>query len=93
MRNDKGRAAHTGADAVTDHSYSYDAELPDSVEPMPKCDKCGAEITTGLMAVFCPLAEQCEFWVPEQAEFLHELRDEHARDSATPSPMTGEKNG
>ena len=41
----------------------------------PICDKCGAEITTGLMAVFCPLAEECEFWVPEQAEFLRELRN------------------
>lgn len=40
----------------------------------PKCDKCGAEITTGFMAVFCPLAERCEFWVPKQAELLHELR-------------------
>lgn len=41
----------------------------------PRCDKCGAEITTGLMAAFCPLVEECEFWVPEQAEFLHELRE------------------
>ena len=41
----------------------------------PKCDKCGAPITTGLMAVFCPYAEQCEFFVPEQAEFIKELRD------------------
>ena len=43
-------------------------------DPGPLCDRCGAEITTGLMAVFCPLAEECEFWVPEQAEFLRELR-------------------
>ena len=51
-------------------------DLPDWAEP--HCDKCGAPITTGLMAVFCPMAEQCEFWVPEQAEFLHELRASHA---------------
>ena len=42
----------------------------------PRCDKCGAPITTGMMAVICPHAEQCEFWVPEQSEFLRELRGE-----------------
>ena len=41
----------------------------------PTCDKCGAPITTGFMAVFCPQAEDCEFWVPEASEFLHELRE------------------
>jgi hypothetical protein len=25
----------------------------------PKCEKCGAEITTGLMAVLCPLNTEC----------------------------------
>lgn len=35
----------------------------------PRCDKCGAEITTGLMAVFCPRGKECEFWVPEVEEF------------------------
>jgi hypothetical protein len=30
----------------------------------PKCDTCGAEITTGLMAVFCPRGD-CEFMPPE----------------------------
>lgn len=43
----------------------------------PICDKCGVVMTTGLMAVFCPRAEQCVFWVPEQAEFLHELRGDN----------------
>ena len=33
----------------------------------PKCDKCGAEITTGMMAAFCDKREQCEFW-PEPHE-------------------------
>jgi hypothetical protein len=28
----------------------------------PKCGKCGYEITTGLMAVFCPEGSACEFW-------------------------------
>lgn len=35
----------------------------------PRCDKCGAEITTGLMAVFCPRGKECEFWVPELETF------------------------
>lgn len=30
----------------------------------PKCDKCGAPITTGLMAVFCP-RNDCEFMPAE----------------------------
>jgi hypothetical protein len=33
----------------------------------PKCDRCGAPITTGLMAAICPRREQCEFW-PDDAE-------------------------
>lgn len=28
----------------------------------PTCDKCGAEITTGLMVCLCPCREQCAFW-------------------------------
>ena len=35
----------------------------------PTCDKCGAPITTGLMAVFCPAGKECEFWVPEVEQF------------------------
>jgi hypothetical protein len=27
----------------------------------PKCDKCGAPITTGSMAVFCQFARECAF--------------------------------
>jgi hypothetical protein len=27
----------------------------------PKCDKCGAPITTGSMAVFCKFARECAF--------------------------------
>lgn len=33
-----------------------------TAEDAPRCTLCGAEITTGLMAVFCPRAEACEFW-------------------------------
>jgi hypothetical protein len=40
-----------------------------------RCDKCGAEITTGLMAVFCPKGKECEFWVPEVEEFKKEFND------------------
>ena len=40
----------------------------------PRCETCGAEITTGLMAAFCPLAERCEFWTPESADVINELR-------------------
>jgi len=40
----------------------------------PKCDTCGAPVTTGLMAVFCPRAEQCEFW-PEDEQSQELLRE------------------
>jgi hypothetical protein len=36
----------------------------------PCCDKCGAEITTGLMAAFCPKGKECEFWNPAVDEFM-----------------------
>ena len=38
----------------------------DDHEPhCPTCDKCGAPITTGAMALICPLREECEFWPAE----------------------------
>lgn len=40
------------------------------VDREPRCDKCGAEITTGLMAAFCPKAKECEFYVPGIEEFM-----------------------
>lgn len=40
----------------------------------PTCDKCGAPITTGLMAAFCPLGKECEFWVPGVDEFMDIFR-------------------
>ena len=47
----------------------------DTTSDDPRCDKCGAPITTGLMAVFCPLAKECEFWVEDAADFLNALRE------------------
>lgn len=34
----------------------------------PKCDKCGEEITTGMMAFFCPHGSECEFWPHDAPE-------------------------
>jgi hypothetical protein len=42
----------------------------------PKCDKCGKEITTGLMAAFCEQAKECEFYVPELDDFMTDLDHE-----------------
>jgi len=28
----------------------------------PKCEKCGAPITTGLMALLCPGRQECAMW-------------------------------
>ena len=39
-------------------------------EQAPRCDKCGAEITTGLMAAYCPQGKECEFWNPAVDEFM-----------------------
>lgn len=40
----------------------------------PKCDKCGAPITTGFMVFLCPQREQCEFfeadWDDETKAFV-----------------------
>jgi len=41
----------------------------------PECPKCGAPITTGLMAVFCPLKQECEFWEPDLDEAILEFRE------------------
>lgn len=37
----------------------------------PCCDRCGAPVTTGVMALICPYEKRCEFWTDEIAE----LRD------------------
>jgi hypothetical protein len=43
----------------------------------PTCEKCGAPITTGLMAAFCPRGKDCEFWNPAVDEFMAEFRGEN----------------
>ena len=35
--------------------------------PDYKCEVCGIEVTSGLMAAMCPYREHCEFW-PEDLE-------------------------
>ena len=50
-----------------------DQPLADEPQP-PTCDKCGAEITTGLMVVFCPRGQQCEFWNPAVEEFKRDWK-------------------
>jgi hypothetical protein len=43
----------------------------------PVCDKCGAPITTGFMAVICPHTDQCEFWPNDEegAKFIRSMRE------------------
>jgi hypothetical protein len=31
------------------------------------CPECGAEVTTGMMAAFCPKRERCEFWPDDES--------------------------
>lgn len=47
---------------------------PDS-DPDPRCETCGAPITTGLMAAICPRRERCEFWPDDEdsQRFLDDL--------------------
>ena len=46
----------------------------DNEPDTPRCDKCGAEVTTGMMAAFCPKRDLCEFWptdaTADDAQFL-----------------------
>jgi len=43
------------------------------IDEIPRCDTCGAEVTTGMMAVFCPRGRGCEFWThdPQSDDFLN----------------------
>ena len=41
-----------------------------SEDDCPKCSLCGAPVTTGLMAAFCPRFRQCEFYSPAVEEFI-----------------------
>lgn len=47
--------------------------MDEKTDDDPRCDKCGAPITTGLMAVFCPAGRQCEFWTEGVDEFAEDL--------------------
>lgn len=52
-------------DYITTTEFASDRD-----KAAPHCDKCGAEITTGLMAAFCELGKECEFWTPAVDEFM-----------------------
>lgn len=47
--------------------------MPARTDEGPICDKCGAEITTGLMAAFCERWKECELYVPELDDFMAEF--------------------
>jgi hypothetical protein len=57
----------------------------------PKCDKCGKEVTTGLMAAFCEEAKECAFYVPELDDFMTDLGYE--RNPALTQPQTNRHTG
>lgn len=52
--------------------------MNDCEECDPKCDLCKAPITTGLMAMHCPMGKRCEFWPtdPEGDAFIRMMRGE-----------------
>lgn len=55
----------------------------------PKCERCGVSVTTGMMAVFCPRAEQCEFWPDDEQsqELVREFRRQEAERNAQQTPL------
>jgi hypothetical protein len=55
----------------------------------PKCDTCGAPVETGMMAVFCPRAEKCEFWPEDEQsqELIREFRRQEAERNALQTPL------
>lgn len=57
-------------------------------DPDPRCDRCGAPITTGLMAAFCPHRERCEFWPEDEAsqQFLDDMGLRISRPAADSKP-------
>lgn len=44
----------------------------------PSCGKCGAPLTTAMMAVFCQARERCEFWPDDEGsqQFILLMRGE-----------------
>lgn len=50
----------------------------------PKCDTCGAPVTTGAMALICPRREQCEFWNDDCAAWIKRVGElKHTVDRGT----------
>lgn len=49
---------------MTDRQLLEDAAR--AADPDPTCGKCGAPITTGMMAVLCPRGRQCEFVMDDE---------------------------
>lgn len=50
---------------------------PLSDDECPKCDKCGAPVTTGMMAMLCPHARACAFVDDDEHwEGIEEFRKE-----------------
>jgi len=53
------------------YSATLDGDAVEEQEPC--CGKCGALITTGAMALFCPAGKDCEFWVPAVEDFKRDF--------------------
>jgi phage FluMu protein Com len=49
----------------------------------PSCNKCGAPVTTGLMAAFCPKRKECEFWTEGIEQFLDGWNETRAATGTT----------
>lgn len=47
----------------------------------PRCDKCGAPVTTGAMAILCQHGQDCPLWNPAVEEFKADWRDPPAEES------------
>ena len=58
---------------MSELKQTADVESDPPPNDAPHCDTCGAELTTGLMAAFCPRRERCEFW-PEDATGMNFIR-------------------
>jgi hypothetical protein len=55
----------------------------------PKCDRCGAPITTGMMAMMCPHGRQCAFVDDDEHwQTIEELRIDFGIERANPPNNT-----
>lgn len=59
---------------------------------VPCCDRCGAEITTGMMAAICPYESCCEFWPEDErsVEFIRFLGFRRATPQEWGHPLIGD---